>query len=131
VSDLAIYSGMPPDVASAAQAAAERIRRRMGNAAADIIEVGRDLIATKKAVGHGNFLPWIEAEFGMSDRTARRFMDSAETFGSKSEQFRICLPPSFTPSPPPHPKAPRAAAFLKTDTGSDRPAGKQNLREHC
>lgn len=29
------------------------------------------------------FLPWIEAEFGMTDRTARRFMDVASSFSVK------------------------------------------------
>lgn len=27
----------------------------------DIIESGRDLLLVKKRIGHGNFLPWIEA----------------------------------------------------------------------
>src|SRR4051812_33699293 len=46
---------------------------------------GLDLIATKKRLGHGHFLAWIDAEFGMTDRTARNFMRAAERFGAKSE----------------------------------------------
>lgn len=65
----------------------------MARTADDIVEIGRDLIAVKEAIGHGNFLPWIEAEFGMTDRTARNFMSVAETFGSKSE-----IVSDFTPT---------------------------------
>lgn len=32
-------------------------------------------------LGHGNFLPWIEAEFSMGEQTARNFMSVAATFG--------------------------------------------------
>ncbi|MCJ2016944.1 DUF3102 domain-containing protein [Methylobacterium sp. E-065] len=35
-------------------------------------------------LAHGNFLPWIEAEFSMADRTALRFMQAAEAFAGKS-----------------------------------------------
>lgn len=50
----------------------------------DIIEIGRDLIAVKESLPHGAFLPWIEAEFGMSDMTAKRFMQVAKVYGAKS-----------------------------------------------
>ncbi len=41
----------------------------------------------KESLPHGQFLPWIEAEFGMGDRTARRFMDVARVFGSKMDSL--------------------------------------------
>ncbi|KKK66329.1 hypothetical protein LCGC14_2965200 [marine sediment metagenome] len=47
----------------------------------DIIEIGRELTAAKKTLGHGHFLPWIDAEFGMSDQTARNLMNVHERFG--------------------------------------------------
>jgi mannose/cellobiose epimerase-like protein (N-acyl-D-glucosamine 2-epimerase family) len=65
----------------------------MSRTAADIIEIGRDLIAQKGALGHGNYLAWIEAEFGMSDQTARRFTHVAGTVGGKSN-IVLDLPPS-------------------------------------
>lgn len=39
-----------------------------------IIAVGLALKRQKERLPHGMFLPWIEAEFGMSDRVARRLM---------------------------------------------------------
>lgn len=70
-------------MAASARAAAERIRGRMQLAAESIIEVGRELIEQKRQLGHGNFLPWIDAEFGMSQDTAGRFMSVAERFADK------------------------------------------------
>ena len=31
--------------------------------------IGRDLITVKDRLGHGRFLPWIESELGMKERT--------------------------------------------------------------
>jgi hypothetical protein len=39
---------------------------------------GEELIRTKAALPHGAWLPWLEAEFGWSDETARKFMRAAE-----------------------------------------------------
>jgi hypothetical protein len=49
-----------------------------------IIRIGGDLIKAKAILGHGNFLPWLQAEFRWSERTARRYMTVAEHFGAKS-----------------------------------------------
>nr|WP_286174085.1 DUF3102 domain-containing protein [Rhodobacter sp. NTK016B] len=49
----------------------------------DIIAIGQDLKATKDRLPHGAFLPWIEAEFGMTDRSAARFISVADTYGGK------------------------------------------------
>lgn len=73
------YALLTEDKATGARQAAERIRGRLYTA---IIETGEDLIRQKENLGHGNFLDWIEAEFGMSDRTARKFMSIARELGS-------------------------------------------------
>ena len=49
-----------------------------------IIEIGRELTAVKADLPHGQFLPWIKAEFEMGERTAQRFMYIADRFGFKS-----------------------------------------------
>lgn len=43
-----------------------------------LIEIGRRLIDAKAIAGHGNWLPWLEREFGWAERTARNFMRVAE-----------------------------------------------------
>lgn len=87
------YAGLPPEAVTEVRAAAERIRVRMKRTAEDIIAIGLDLAAVKERLPHGAFLPWIEAEFGMADRTARRFMQVAEVYGGKSD-IMANLPPT-------------------------------------
>lgn len=55
-------------------------------AAESIIEVGRELIEQKRQLGHGNFLPWTEAEFGMSNQSSSNFMRIAERFSEDSQR---------------------------------------------
>jgi hypothetical protein len=50
------------------------IRRFSKRVIGDVIEIGRRLAEVKKIVGHGNFLPWIEREFGWSEDTAERLI---------------------------------------------------------
>lgn len=60
---------------------AQRIRELVGAARSCIIEVGRELVAAKDEVGHGNWGAWLKAEFGWTDKTAQNYMRVFETFG--------------------------------------------------
>lgn len=53
-----------------------------------IIEIGRELIAAKVKVGHGNWLRWLKEEFGWSHDVAAKYMRVAEA-------FQISLPAKF------------------------------------
>src|SRR5260370_27359201 len=72
---------------------AGRIRQRMTRTAQDIVEIGCELIAVKDRVGHGNFLPWIEREFRMSEDTAARFMNVARNMAAPISH-RAQIPPA-------------------------------------
>lgn len=65
-------------------AATERIKLRLRRTAEDIIAIGQDLILIKQSLPHGEFLPWIEREFEMSQPSAKRFMSVASRFTGKS-----------------------------------------------
>jgi len=47
---------------------------------------GRRLTEAKKETGHGSWLPWLEREFGWTERTAQRFMQ-VHALAAKSENF--------------------------------------------
>jgi CO dehydrogenase/acetyl-CoA synthase alpha subunit len=79
------YSQLEPQVAVEVRASAERIKLRLRRTTEDIVEIGRELIAQKERLGHGNFLPWIASEFEMTRRTATSFMSVAENLGDKWE----------------------------------------------
>jgi hypothetical protein len=51
---------------------AEAIRSLGRRVVADVIEIGRRLTECKKLLGHGNWLPWLDREFGWSEDTALR-----------------------------------------------------------
>lgn len=89
----ATLDDLPPEVVTSLREASARIKVRMSRTVSDIVEIGRDLVIVKKALGHGRFLPWIEAEFGMHENTALNFMRVAKTFGSKSTTI-VDLPPT-------------------------------------
>jgi hypothetical protein len=40
----------------------------------DVIEIGRLLAECKEHCGHGNWLPWLDREFGWSADAAERFI---------------------------------------------------------
>jgi hypothetical protein len=51
--------------------------RRLGKQTVEAIcEIGRLLTEVKQRLPHGQWLPWLKAEFAWSERTAQRFMNS-------------------------------------------------------
>jgi hypothetical protein len=62
-----------PETRYLAEAAVE-IRRLGKQTVANVIDIGRHLVEAKKIVGHGNWLPWLEREFGWHENTALNFM---------------------------------------------------------
>jgi hypothetical protein len=78
------YSMLPGDLWLEVRAAAERVKMRLKRTAEDIVEIGRELTDVKERLPHGQFLPWIEAEFQMSDQSARRFMQAFDRFGKSN-----------------------------------------------
>ncbi len=62
-----------------------RLKGRLKRTAEDIIAIGQDLIDVKKDLDHGEFQNWLKAEFDMTDRQARRFMEVASRFGTRSD----------------------------------------------
>jgi hypothetical protein len=76
------YEAHPPDLASDARQAAERIRVLLGTQQKAIVETGLELIAMENKL-RGRFLKWIEEALDMSDKTAERYMRVASHFGTR------------------------------------------------
>jgi hypothetical protein len=68
----------PVDPVEALAQHARAIRRLGQRVIADVIEIGLRLTTAKVLVGHGNWLSWLESEFGWTDRTALNFMRAHE-----------------------------------------------------
>jgi hypothetical protein len=70
---------------------AAKIRELGKRIIGEVIEIGRRLTECKKilgqSLGYGNWLPWLDQEFGWSEATARNFMRVYELTQSKSANF--------------------------------------------
>ena len=67
-------------------AAADEIRRQQRTVVDGIAKIGEALIRAKAALPHGTFLPWLQAEFDWTERTAQNFMSVAERFGTNPKR---------------------------------------------
>ncbi len=66
-------------LAAEIQAADGRCRRNAEESAAAAIEAGRKLIEAKALLAHGAWGAWLQDHAGLSDRTARRYMQLARS----------------------------------------------------
>jgi hypothetical protein len=88
------YSAFDADTASNLRSQANRIRKRIGKATQDLIDIGRDLLAAKKnLVDHGAFIEWVESEVGIVRRTAQAYMALAK-FADDNGAAIALLPPT-------------------------------------
>src|SRR5262245_14164338 len=88
------YSSVPAAAADTARTAAIRIRSQVRTIGQAIFTIGKELMAVKETLGHGNFGRWLEAEFQWNDRTAQRYMAAYTTLGPKSDTVSE-LPPTI------------------------------------
>jgi Protein of unknown function (DUF3102) len=65
------YDVLEAKVAERVRSSAEAIRQQVRNTLENAIRIGEELLAVKGALEHGQFLPWLRAEFGWAERTAR------------------------------------------------------------
>jgi hypothetical protein len=88
------YSTMDAELAANLRKQAARIKKRIGKATQDLIDIGRDLLAAKKQlVDHGEFIGWVETEVGISRRTAQAYMAVARLAEAKGAAIAL-LPPT-------------------------------------
>ena len=114
------YDLLETKLADKVRTAADRIRDRIKKTVEDIIEVGSDLLAVKEALPHGQFLPWLKAEFGWSERSAQNFMSVAEQFKSaKIADLPIQPSAAYFLAAPSVPDEARQKAVEKAEAGEE------------
>jgi Protein of unknown function (DUF3102) len=114
------YDLLDSRVAEEARSSAQRIRDKVKRTIEDIIEVGNDLLAIREALPHGQFGPWLAAEFGWTERTARNFMAVAERFGPRTEMISdLTIQPTaaYLLVAPSAPDEAREAAIKRAEAG--------------
>lgn len=75
------YAALAPDTRTIVEAATDRLHVLERKTGEQIIEIGKILIQVKVDIPHGQFLPWLDAEFGWSQQSASNFIRVAEHFG--------------------------------------------------
>ena len=78
------FASLDVPTARAVRVSTERIRQLVKRSLDDVIEIGAELISVKQTLPHGQFRPWLRAEFGWKERSARNFMNVAQQFKSAS-----------------------------------------------
>ena len=114
------YELLETKVAEQARSSAERIRQSVKKTLESIIEVGQDLVAVKEALPHGQFGPWLKAEFGWGERMAQNFMAVAGAFGPKTEIIAdLAIQPTaaYLLAAPSAPDEARRAALERAEAG--------------
>lgn len=74
------YAALAPDVRTRVETATRRLHELERRTSESIIEMGQHLIEVRGAIGRGNFLPWLEREFGWGQSTAYNLIAVAEKF---------------------------------------------------
>lgn len=86
---ITLFAPMPPEPELEAffAAHAEAIRVLARRTARDIVEIGHRLIVVKEKKDYGEWLSWLKAEFGWTNRTAENYMNVADAFKGRIESL--------------------------------------------
>jgi len=85
------YDAYEPSIGKFLKSQADRIQRYVRTSA---IQIGKDLIAGKRYLSHGEFHNWVVREVGIPIRTAQAYMQVAQWASGKSATVTN-LPPSL------------------------------------
>jgi hypothetical protein len=86
---------------------------------ANVIEIGHHLVEAKTLCGHGNWLPWLDREFGWSDKQAERFMQMHSMLGKFDKLSNLDVPMSalYLLASPSTPEAVRQEVIERVERG--------------
>jgi len=114
------YSQLAAGEAKKLRATAKRIRGKVKKSFASIVEIGRELQEVKESLPHGQFGPWLRAEFGWGERNARNLMAVADCFHGKTANFAdLSVDPSaaYQLASPSTPEEVRTQAIQNAEAG--------------
>ncbi len=118
------YTKLDADFAGELQRTADRVRERSREA----IEIGRDLLAVKDRLEHGDFTAWVEDECGLKVRTAQRFMQAAALIAKNDKLSYLPVDGLAALSSPRAPKATVDGIIARIEVG-ERPSAAAIARE--
>ncbi len=111
------YTALDAETRIVVQQRTTEIKALMKRAASDIIEIGQKLIEVKERLGHGNFGPWLKAEFDWHQNTAGNFMRVAEKFTNFVNLDGIAPSALYLLAAPSTPESARIEAIARAEEG--------------
>ena len=111
------YTALDVETRIVVQQRTEEIRVLVRRSAQDIIDIGAKLIDVKARLGHGNFGPWLEAEFGWGQDTAGRFMNVSQRFGQIPQFAEFAPSALYLLAAPSTPEPARLEAIERASNG--------------
>jgi hypothetical protein len=72
------YSGIDSETVTYLQQNAQETSGLLKRTSEDMIQIGKNLLEAKARLPHGQFIPWVKAELGISQSTSWRFMQLAQ-----------------------------------------------------
>ncbi len=76
-------AGLSASQVLAVREAEQAIRTRLRRTVLDVWEIGRTLREAKAILGHGRYLPWLRAAFGLGESTAKGWVRIADAFPTR------------------------------------------------
>lgn len=127
------YSKLDDHVAEELKAKAQCIKREIASQTKSIIATGNMLIAAKCQVGHGSFARWVEAEIGVTLRTAENYVKAAKLASECKSEMISHLSPSTVYTMAAMPQNARLEALLKLEEAKelDVKAFEAKIRAAC
>jgi paraquat-inducible protein B len=77
------YSDLDMETRAFVLEATRAIEADLKRTAEGAIQIGTQLLAVKQRLPHGQFMAWVQSEFGMSRQTCQNFMNVTRAFGDK------------------------------------------------
>ncbi len=78
-----VYGDLDVETRAFVLEAARAIQADLKRTAEGAIQIGTQLLAVKQRLEHGQFMTWVQSEFGMSRQTCQNFMNVARAFSDK------------------------------------------------
>jgi DUF3102 family protein len=119
------YGGLERSILASLRQHADRIRTAYSDATKRVFEMGLELTLAKRLLSHGQFGPWLKAEFGWSERTAQRYMQAVEMFVPKADMVSVLEPTAiYALSSKSTPAAVREQVVSRLEAGEKPDLGK-------
>lgn len=116
----AVLHPLPAETQERLDGITRQIHERHRSQIEAIIATGKDLHTVKEMLPHGDFMTWLQNEFGWSQKTANNYMNAADQFADKVQTIQKLAPTAvYALAAPSTPERTRAKIVKRLDAGEE------------